>query len=474
MKMKTERQKSILVLGATGFVGRPLTGSLLSKGYAVTCLVRDIGRAEKLLPSEANLIQGDVLNYRDVLDVSKDIDIIYYLVHSIPSGEKEFARLDIEAAQNVASAAAENKVKRIIYLGGLGKKDSISSAHLKSRHDVGESLRKGGCHVTEFRAAVIAGKGGLSFEMIHHLANRLPVMICPIWVYTRTQPIAILDVVRYLSDCPEIPESEDKTIDIGGPDILSYGEMMTLISEALGLKRRLIKVPVLTPRLSSYWVDLVTPIQASYARTLIEGLRHETVCENDLADKLFDFKPMSFKAAAKEYPGLLNPDNDEAPTLDKIDESHIYAYQVEKKVGCPLHKLFDILKTIGGDRGWFYADWLWKFRGFIDKVMGGIGYRKGRRHETEIDIDNQIDFWRVEEYRANEKIRLRAEMNIWGHGWLEFETNSLGGSGSLLKISAYYYPRGLFGYIYWFFTYPIHKLVFEGMAKKIARKAEDQ
>ncbi|UCE67035.1 MAG: SDR family oxidoreductase [Candidatus Zixiibacteriota bacterium] len=470
--MKAEGVNSILVFGATGFVGKPLTERLISRGYSVTCLVRNLKRAKELLPGEVNLIEGNVLNYEDVLNASENIDIIYYLVHSIPYGEKKFEKLDIQAARNVASAAAGNKVNRIIYLGGLGKKDSNSSAHLKSRHEVGEILRTGGCRVTEFRAAVIAGKGGLSFEMIHHLVNRLPVMICPMWVYTRTQPIALPDVVRYLGKCLEIRESEDKIIDIGGPDILSYGEMMTAMSEALGLKRYLIRVPVLTPRLSSYWVDLVTPVQASYARTLIEGLRYETVCENDLANRLFNFRPTGFRDTVKEYPGSLNPHNGTAPTIDNIDESHIFVSRVEKDVKCPAPGLFNTVRGIGGDHGWFYANWLWKLRGFIDSLMGGIGYRKGRDNETEMNIGDKIDFWRVEEYRLNMLIRLRAEMKVWGYGWLEFETVSLNGSNSRLSICAYYYPRGMFGYIYWFFTRPIHKIVFSGMAKKIARQAE--
>jgi uncharacterized protein YbjT (DUF2867 family) len=470
--MKNGNTKSILVLGATGFVGRPLTESLVSKGYSVKCLVRNLDRAKGMLPSEIKLIEGDVLNYNDILYASKNMDIIYYLVHSIPSGEKEFEKLDNKAAENVASAASKNKVKRIIYLGGLGKKDSTRSAHLKSRHEVGEILRQSDIRVTEFRAAVIAGKGGLSFEMIHHLVNRLPLMICPMWVYTRTQPIALHDAVRYLTDCLEIPESEDETIDIGGPDILSYGEMMTAMSDALGFKRYLIRVPVLTPRLSSYWVDLVTPIQASYARTLIEGLRYETVVENDLAGKLFNFKPKGFRETVKEYPGLLNPNSGTAPIKDVIDDSHIFTSRAEIDINCTAPELFETIKSVGGDRGWFYANWLWQLRGFIDSLMGGIGYRKGRDNETEMEVGDRIDFWRVEEYRPGEKILLRAEMKLWGYGWLEFKTDSLSNSSSRLSISAHYYPRGLFGYIYWFFTYPFHKLVFDGMARNIARQGE--
>jgi len=472
--IKTEEVKSILVLGATGFVGKPLTENLLLKGYSVTCLVRNPDKARQLLPSEVILQEGNALNYSDVLNASRKADIIYYLVHSIPSGEKKFEKLDIDIARNTAMAAKENKVKRIIYLGGLGKKDSRSSSHLKSRHEVGDILRQSDNHVTEFRAAVIAGKGGLSFEMIHHLVNRLPVMICPKWVYTRTQPIALDDVVRYLVHCLDIPDSQDKVIDIGGPDVLSYGEMMTQLSDALGLKRYLLKVPVLTPRLSSYWVDLVTPIDASYARTLIEGLRYETIRENDLADKLFDFIPAIFKKTAEVYPGVLNPNRGLVPTIDKIDNSHLFTIQLERKAKCPVNKLFNILMDVGSDKGWYYANWLWKFRGFIDRLIGGIGYRKGRSNEKEININDQIDFWRVEEYRQFEIIRLRAEMKIFGFGWLELKTFVTGDNCSRLKISSFYYPRGVFGYIYWLITYPFHIIVFNGMARAITKKASQE
>ncbi|UCC80904.1 MAG: SDR family oxidoreductase [Candidatus Zixiibacteriota bacterium] len=470
---KGNARRSILILGATGFVGRSLTESLVSKGFTVTCLVRNVEKAKGALPAGAFLKKGNILNADDMLDASKNADIIYYLVHSIPSGEKQFEKIDLLAAENVASAAKENNVQRIIYLGGLGGKESESSAHLKSRHEVGDVLRNSGIDVTEFRAAVIAGKGGLSFEMIHHLVNRLPLMICPMWVYTKTQPIALDDVIRYLTACLDIPESKGKTIDIGGPDVLSYGEMMDITARTLGLKRYLIRVPVLTPRLSSYWVDLVTPIHSSYARTLIEGLRYETVCENDLASTLFDFQPVSFENAVEKYLGRLNTKNSLIPRLQDIEKSHLLSNQAEIGVNSSIAKLCDIISKVGGNNGWFYANWLWRFRGVIDRLTGGIGYRRGRDNNKEIKTGDRIDFWRVEKYEPQKRIRLKAEMKVWGHGWLEFETRESYNAGSYLTITAFYYPRGLFGYIYWFLTYPIHKIVFRGMAKKIARRAEE-
>jgi len=469
---KGSARRSILILGATGFVGRSLAEFLVSKGYSVTCLVRNVRRAKELLQAGVFLKKGNALNRDDILSATKNVDIIYYLIHSIPSGEKEFEKIDLLAAENIASAAKENNVERIIYLGGLGGKDSQSSAHLKSRHDVGNMLRNSGVDVTEFRAAVIVGKGGLSFEMIHHLVNRLPLMICPMWVYTKTQPIALDDVIRYLTACLDIPESKGKTIDIGGPDVLSYGNMMDITARTLGLRRYLIRVPVLTPRLSSYWVDLVTPIDSSYARTLIEGLRYETVCENDLASTLFNFQPVSFENAVEKYLGKLNTKNNSVPHLEDIDKSHILSNRVAIAVDSSISKLSDIITRIGGDNGWFNANWLWRFRGFIDRMLGGIGYRKGRDNTGDIKPGDRIDFWRVERYEPQKRLRLKAEMKVWGHGWLVFMTEDVNSFSSRLTISACYYPRGLFGYIYWFSTYPIHKIVFNGMAKRIARLAK--
>jgi uncharacterized protein YbjT (DUF2867 family) len=466
--MTNNNEKKILVLGATGFVGRPLVADLLEKDNSVKCLVRDANSAKLHLPEDVELIAGNVLNYNDILKASEDIGVIYYLIHSISSGEQDFEELDKKAAHNAALAADYNHINRIIYLGGLGDKDSESSAHLRSRHDVGDLLRKSNASVTEFRAAVIAGKGGLSFEMVHHLVNRLPVMICPMWVYTKTQPIALEDVIRYLTDCLEIPSTVGKTIDIGGSDILSYGDMMTEMSKALGLKRYLIRIPVLTPRLSSYWVDLVTPIEASYARTLIEGLRFETVKRNQIADNLFDFKPVGFKEWVNKYLGQLNPSSNRAPTLEAIDDSHIYTYHTKRTIIVSPAELFTALKLIGGDHGWYYANWLWKLRGFIDKALGGIGYRKGRDNETDFVVGDRVDFWRIEKYKLNDLLRLRAEMKVWGYGWLEFAAKELGNSKCEFTLQAHYYPRGFWGYLYWAITFPVHVIIFNGIANRIS------
>jgi uncharacterized protein YbjT (DUF2867 family)/uncharacterized protein YndB with AHSA1/START domain len=395
------------------------------------------------------------------------------------AGEQEFEQRDRMAASNVAEVAKKSGVKRIIYLGGLGRRDVQQSAHLKSRHEVGDLLRGGGIPVTEFRAAVIVGSGSASFEMMHHLVNRLPVMICPRWVMVRTQPIAISDVLSYLVEAVEKAETVGRNIDIGGPEVLTYRAMMLTVAKVLGLKRLLIQVPVLTPRLSSYWVNLVTPIPTPLARALIESLRSETVCENTLASELFSIVPMGFEAAVRRaLEGVTNAtvestwtQADSARLYQPIDPSHLLSDQQVVQSKASPEELFRVVSSIGGERGWYYADWLWKVRGFIDKQIGGVGLRRGRRHQTEIRQGEALDFWRVEEVVPGVRLVLRAEMEVWGQAWLEFVVEKTQNGGSQLIQTARYYPKGVFGLVYWYSIYPIHAAVFRGMARAIVRRA---
>jgi uncharacterized protein YbjT (DUF2867 family) len=426
------------------------------------------------------VFEGDVLESDTLQGAFEGVEVVYYLIHSMASGEDSFEKLDNQAAENVANIAARAGVKRIVYLGGLGRRDTTQSAHLRSRHETGDTLRKGQVPVTEFRAAVIVGSGSVSFEMIHHLVNRLPVMICPRWVYTRTQPIAIADVLQYLVLAVNTPETAGRTIDIGGPEILTYRDMMLITAKVLGLRRFLIEVPVLTPRLSSYWVNLVTPIPGGMARALIEGLRYETVCENDDALRLFDIKPISFADAVGRALARVRDYRVETKWTDAssrhdqppIDPSHLRIDRRTVRVNAPAETTFGVIRAIGGNTGWYYGSWLWRLRGFIDQQLGGVGLRRGRRHPTDIAVGDALDFWRVEEYVAGEKLTLRAEMKVWGQAWLEFSVKPASDHHSLLTQTARYYPRGLFGLVYWYGVYPIHVAVFRGMAQAIARQAE--
>ncbi len=385
---------SILVLGSTGYIGGRLVPRLLERGHSVRCLVRNPQKLPGHVRNRIQIAVGDILEEESLGDAFRGVDILFYLVHSMSSGEEEFERRDRKAAENVAAAAQAAGVRRIIYLGGLGRRGEGQSPHLRSRHEVGDILRSSGVPVTEFRAAVIIGSGSASFEMMHHLVNRLPVMIAPRWVSVRTQPIAVDDVLRYLLAAVEEPATAGKTLDIGGPDIITYGDMMLTVARVLGLRRLIVKVPVLTPRLSSYWVNLVTPIPTSLARALIESLRSETVVENNVALELLDLRPVGFEEAVRL--ALQDVRTRSVETLwtsatsvvdsQRVDASHLRTDEQVVEADVPAPVLFAVVSSIGGENGWHFANWLWKLRGFIDKQFGGVGLLRGRRHPTELRV----------------------------------------------------------------------------------------
>jgi uncharacterized protein YbjT (DUF2867 family) len=470
----------ILIFGATGYIGGRLVPRLLERGHQLRLLVRDPRKVSGKGWKDVEVLEGDILRPETLPPAFKDIDYVYYLVHSMSGSASNFEKQDRSAAWNIVTLCQINNVKRVIYLGGLGKRNGSQSPHLRSRHEVGDILRAGNVPVTEFRAAVIIGSGSVSFEMIHHLVNRLPVMICPRWVGVRTQPIGIRDVIRYLYESIEKPHTSGKIYDIGGPDILTYGDMMTTVADVLGLKRLLIPVPLLTPRLSSLWVNLVTPVPSQLARILIESLRHETVCESDEALRDFGFSPMDFKSAVKL--ALERARKHEVETVwtaaslqhekPYIDPSHLREDIRIVDADVSPDVLFSVVSSLGGSKGWLYANRLWQIRGFIDKQLGGVGLRRGRRHPDQLIAGDALDFWRVEEYIQNKKIVLRAEMKVWGNAWLEFLIEPQGPYTSKLTQTARYYPRGLTGFIYWYLIYPIHIFVFRGMARAIVKEAE--
>ena len=471
----------VLVIGATGYVGRRLVPRLLKNGHTVRCLVRNPSKAPDDIWKGAEIAKGDVFKPETLKSAMKNIKVVYYLVHSMTSSEKNFEELDREAAANAAGAAKQAGVERIIYLGGLGRRYEGQSRHLRSRHEVGEILRASGIPVTEFRAAVLIGTGSFSFEMIHHLVNRLPVMICPRWVLIKTQPIDIDDALRYLVDCLDKPESVGRILDIGGPDVLTYYDMMMTVAKVLDLKRYIIRVPVLTPRLSSYWLRLVTPVSVKLGRSIIESLKSETVCENDDARRIFGFEPIGFEEAVKK--ALIATFGKQAKTVfyeaisaahPFIDPSHLRVDRRVLDTEIEPEKLFEHVQKIGGDNGYYYAYWLWRLRGFIDRIMGGIGLRKGRRDPYEIAEGDAIDFWRVEEFTPGKRLLLRAEMKLWGLGWLEFIVETKGNRGSRLIQTVRYYPKGLWGIVYWYMTYPIHILIFRNMARNLVESARKQ
>ena len=473
----------ILVTGATGYVGGRLVPRLLEKGYKVRCLARDESRLKDRWEG-VEVVQGDVLDKESLTNKFNGVETAYYLIHSM-SGDSEFSKTDIIAAENFAKAAEEQNVKRIIYLGGLGSSNEKLSKHLSSRVQTGETLRRFRVPVTEFRAGVIVGSGSLSFEMIRYLTERLTVMITPKWVNTKTQPIAIRDVLRYLIDALTIEKTKGEIIDIGGEDILTYKDLMSIYAEVRGLKRYFIKVPVLTPRLSSHWVGLVTPLPSRIAKPLVDGLKNELICESNKAKELFSIKTISYKEAVE----LALQRNLEGKTetiwfssyssgiKSKTTPVHLTQKEgmiIEKReiiVNASTELTFKAFTSIGGKNGW-YANFLWAIRGYIDLLIGGVGMRRGRRSETELISGDPLDFWRVEAIEKNKLLRLRAEMKLPGKAWLQFNVESIDDNKSTLTQTAFFEPRGLWGLLYWYSIYPLHGMIFGGMIRSIKKAAE--
>ncbi len=479
--------QNILVTGATGYVGGRLVPRLIAAGHSVRCLVRDPSRLDGRPWEGVDVAQGDMLEPDTLPPALEGIDTAYYLVHSMAAGEEEFARRDRQAALNFAQAAHKAGVKRIIYLGGLGERGAQLSEHLSSRQEIGDILRTGEVPVTEFRAAIVVGSGSMSFEMIRYLTERLPIMICPRWVKTLCQPISIGDVLAYLIAALDTPGSIGKTIEIGGADVLTYRQMLKAYARIRGLRRWLLSVPVLTPRLSSHWVNLVTPIPTNFARPLIEGLSSPVVVTNDLAGQLFpSIKPSGYREAVRvalegidlnmvetNWAGSLQSSAYVHPNTTKLHvEQGMIIEQRQRSVAASSDKVYKVFARIGGRNGWYYANWTWKLRAILDRLIGGVGMRHGRRDPFDVVPGDALDWWRVEAVERGKFIRLRAEMRLPGRGWLEFRVEPFAEGETRLQQTAYFQPRGLAGLLYWYLLYPVHRLIFAGMIKEIAQRAE--
>ena len=430
---------------------------------------------------------GDVLRPDSLSDALHGVTVAYYLVHSLGAGS-DFPERDVTAARRFGTAAKNAGVERIIYLGGLGDPAKALSAHLRSRHETGEALRESGVPVTEFRAGVIVGSGSLSFEMIRYLTERVPVMICPRWVYTQIQPISVRTVLDYLVEALRVASSADRTIEIGGADIITYGEMLTFYAEVRGLRRWLVPVPVLTPKLSSYWVHFVTPIPATIARPLIAGLRNEIIVRDDTARQLFPgIQPLDYRTAVKLALEKLRADKVETAWSDALSTSQPDTTPVtltthegmiiehrQLAVDAPAEAIFRAFTGLGGTRGWLYMNWAWRIRGAFDRLCGGVGLRRGRRDADSVRVGEALDFWRVEAVEPNHLMRLRAEMKVPGKAWLQFEVKAQEhDTRPLLTQIAFFAPKGLLGLVYWYALYPIHSMIFGGMIQRVAKRATD-
>jgi uncharacterized protein YbjT (DUF2867 family) len=471
----------ILLTGATGYVGGVLLPELERRGHVVRCLAR---RPQKLVGRTGpttEVIAGDASDPDALARACAGIDVAYWLVHSMESGV-DFERADRLAAERFAEAAKTAGVKRIIYLGGLGADDDALSAHLRSRHEVGAILRASGLDVVEFRASIIVGAGSFSFDLVRTLVERLPVMICPAWLATPTQPIAIADVVAYLAAAADLPPGGARIFEIGGPDKVSYGAIMREYAQQRGLRRLMIPVPVLTPRLSSLWLKLVTPQYSKVGRKLIDGLKNPTVVTNAAARREFAIRPRDLATAVREaqvQEDTAFAGKRWADLADVEDLPHRYGGKAEGTrlvdhrhtvVAVEPARAFAAIERIGGPNGWYACDWLWILRGWLDSLIGGPGMSRGRRDPDRLVTGDTLDCWRVELCEPPRRLRLAAEMKMPGRGWLEFEVVPRDGDVTIHQ-TAIFDPKGLGGLAYWYAIWPLHELVFKNMLAGIVRHA---
>ncbi len=467
----------ILLTGSTGYIGRRLKQKLLEdKNIKLKLLVRN-KKSVCELEKKVEIIEGDTFN-KDALKIAlQDVDTAYYLIHSLSN--ENYKDLDKISAQNFLDVAVECGVKRIIYLGGLGVKNDDTSEHLLSRIETGEILSSNkNVQTIWFRAGVIIGSGSASFEIIRNLTEKLPVMTTPKWVNTIAQPIAIDDVLSYLQEAINLETKENLIVDIGSK-ALSYKEMMIGTANALGLKRVIIPLPFMSINISSYWLNLFTPVPFSVAKALIEGLKSEVTIQNDHAKKYFpQIQPISYEDSVRnaikeiEENQVISRWNDTANGVwEKNSSNEIsQALYMDRKEADISHiqaqKVYQAFTSIGGENGWFAFDFLWELRGFIDKMIGGVGLKRGRRSQCDLRISDCLDFWKVVDLKENERLLLYAQMKLPGEAWLEFKIKD-----NKLIQSAYFYPKGVFGRLYWYSLVPIHYFIFKNMINSIIKKA---
>jgi uncharacterized protein YbjT (DUF2867 family) len=470
----------ILLTGATGYIGKRLLPVLVKKGYTVICCVRDINRFNppESLKSKIEVIQVDLLDKDSLKNIPKDIDGAYYLVHSM-SNSSDYDKLEKLSAINFRNAINKTKLKHLIYLSGILNEVKLSK-HLNSRKNVEIELGQGKYNFTTLRAGIIIGEGSSSFEIIRDLVEKLPIMITPKWLSTKSQPIGITDVIDFLHKSLFNSETYEKNFDIGGPDILSYKQILLKFANIRNLKRRIFIVPVMTPRLSSYWLYFVTSINYKLSIALVNSMKVEVICRNDKLERILNIKPEQLESCLQKAFSKIENNQIISSWKDSFISGNMNM-NISNFINVPtfgcfkdvrersyenLENCLDRIWQIGGKKGWYYGDWLWRLRGFIDKIFGGVGLRRGRSNEIELSAGDAVDFWRV--LYANKKegrLLLFAEMKLPGEAWLEFKVNK-----NKLIQTATFRPIGLLGRLYWFCVLPFHSYIFNGMLLNLTKE----
>jgi uncharacterized protein YbjT (DUF2867 family) len=469
----------ILLTGATGYIGKRLLPELMEAGHEVICCVRDANRfsVPDQFAQQVSVVEMDFLEPSSLNNFPTNIDAAFYLIHSM-SGASNFESLELKSAKNFRAAVEKTTVQQVIYLSGIVNEDELSR-HLSSRKAVEDELSKGSYACTTLRAGIIIGSGSASFEIIRDLVEKLPVMVTPKWLNTRCQPIAIRDVIQFLSSCLLNPATYNEQFDIGGPTVLSYKEMLLGYARVRGLKRYIFIVPVMTPKISSYWLYFITSTSYRLAVALVNSMKIEVVCRDNRINELLGVRPMDYETALER-------------TLQKTEQHQVVSSWKDALISSQFdHRLSDFIdvptygcfvdhrsaKTtnsehtlnkiwqIGGHTGWYHATWLWRIRGFIDRLSGGVGLRRGRTHPSRIQVGDTIDFWRVLYANKEEgRLLLFAEMKLPGEAWLEFKI-----SGQTLHQTATFRPKGVMGRVYWFMVLPFHSIIFQGLINKLSK-----
>lgn len=476
---------TVLVAGATGYIGGRLVPELLGRGYHVRVMVRAESPEHRERWPDVEVVVADALNADDVTAALAGAESAYYLIHSMLIGLHKFEDADILAARNFRQAAEEQGVKRIIYLGGLGDTKTTLSTHLASRAQVADEFSRGHVPTTILRAAIILGSGSASYEMINHLVRRIPVFLVPNWAKTKCQPIGLRDVIKSLVGVLELPDAAGRTFDIGGADIMTYEQMLKIHADILGKKRIYFPSPISSIRFYSYITSLLTPIPAPITWCLMESVTHDVVCEENDIEEMIPFRRISCKEAlvlalsreeqdavhtrwSDSYP----PDYELAIKLSEVEGAPTYTSSYSLVSSKSAESLFKSITHIGGKKGWFYSTFLWRIRGTLDRLLRGVGTTRGRRSASSLRVNDVVDFWRVEEICYPRQLLLRAEMKVPGYAWLEFRVDPISGDKNRLSVYAYYKTKGLWGHTYWYIFLPFHYFIFNDLIKQIERRSE--